>query len=90
MFQDAKVMPVSAAMISIFCQICCIPVSWKKCELGNDITWIGWRWHISTGVVSIPHAKMRKLCDLIHKLHSWEKTSKKYIEQFLGLAMWIT
>ena len=90
MFQDAKVMPVSAAMISILCQICCIPVSWKKCELGNDITWIGWRWHISTGVVSIPHAKMRKLRDLIHKLHSCEKTSKKYIEQFLGLAMWIT
>ncbi len=90
MFQDAKVMPISASMIAILCQMCCIPVSWKKCELGGDITWIGWRWHISAGVVSIPHAKLHKLRDLLFKLHGREKTSKKYIEQFLGLATWIT
>ena len=90
MFQDATVMPISASMIAILCQICGIPVSWKKCELGRDITWIGWRWQISAGVVSIPHAKIRKLQDLICKLHGGDKTSKKYIEQFLGLAMWIT
>ena len=53
----------------------------RKNELGQDITWIGW---------SIPHAKVKKLQGLIQKLHSCEKTSKKCIEQFLGLAMWIT
>ena len=90
MFQDAKVMPLSASMISIMCQLCCIPVSWKKCEIGQDITWIGWRWQISAGVVSIPVAKMRKLHNLIGKLHGCEKKSQKYIEQFLGLALWIT
>ena len=61
--------------------------------MGNsaqDITWIGWRWQISAGVVSIPHAKMKKLQDLIHKLHGCEKTSKKYVEQCLGLAIGIT
>ncbi len=92
MLQDAKVMPISASMIALLCQICCIPVSWKKCELGQDITvtWIGWRWQISAGVVSIPHARMKKLQALIHKLHGCEKTSKKYVEQFLGLAIGIT
>ena len=90
MFQDSKVMPISVSMIAILCQICCIPVSWKECELGCDITWIGWRWQISAGVVSIPHAKMQKLQDLICKLHGCEKTSKKYIAQLLELAMCIT
>ena len=39
MFQDSTVMPISASMIAILCQICCIPVSWKNVNL--DVTSLG-------------------------------------------------
>ena len=29
-FQHRSMMPISAAMLFLFCQILCIPVSWKK------------------------------------------------------------
>ena len=90
MFQDETVLPLSAAMISILCQICAIPVSWKKCELGSSIQWNGWRWHISVGYVTLPINKLERLRAMVDRLRTSEKTTKKAIEQFLGLAMWVT
>lgn len=90
MFQDETVLPLSAAMICILCQICAIPVSWKKCELGSSIQWIGWRWHISVGYVTLPMNKLDKLRAMVDRLRTSERTTKKAIEQFLGLAMWVT
>lgn len=90
MFQDETVLPLSAATICILCQICAIPVSWKKCELGSSIQWIGWRWHISVGHVTLPMNKLDKLRAMVDRLRTSERTTKKAIEQFLGLAMWVT
>ena len=41
--QCSDMMPVSATLLCFFCQICKIPTSWGKCELGGSLQWIGWQ-----------------------------------------------
>ena len=90
MFQDKLIMPVTAAMLCIFAQLCKIPISWKKCELSHYITWIGWRFHLSSGFITLPQDKRDRLLRLIQQLLQSEKCHSKVIQKFLGLAMWIT
>ena len=90
MMQDATVLPVTAAMLCIFCQITQVPISWKKCELGPRISWIGWHFDLKVGLIYISKSKREKLLSLTRKLLHSDKCTRKSIEQFLGLSMWIT
>ena len=90
LWQDHEMMPCSAAMICILCQLTCIPVSWKKCELAPTIKWIGWVFHIHAGFVEIPADKLQKLLTYIKDLRRSSRTTKKLLEKFIGLAMWLT
>ena len=90
MIQDNQVLPISTAAIAILCLLFGLPISWKKCEFGPTITWIGWQIHIYCGFVCIPSLKRNKLLDLLRRLTSSNHGSKKVLEQFLGLALWIT
>eukprot|EP00438_Fugacium_kawagutii_P005241 Skav220659 [mRNA] locus=scaffold2604:21832:27884:+ [translate_table: standard] len=90
MFQDKLIMPITAAMLCIFAQILKIPISWKKCELSQSITWIGWCFHISVGYITLPRDKRNRMLDLMESLLRHEKCAVKHIQKFLGLAMWIT
>ena len=90
MIQEECMMPVSATMICCLCLICKVPVSWKKCEIGPNLTWIGWKFRINIGLIILPDSKREKLLDLCHKLRHSDKCSRKTLEQFLGLAMWMT
>ena len=67
-----------------------LPIRWKKCEFGPSITWIGWHIHIFCRFICIPADKCRRLLALVQKLRSSNHGSKKALEQFLGLALWIT
>ena len=89
-FQDAQIMPVSAALLCIFCQLTKIPISWGKCELGGSICWIGWIFHISAGFLEIPNDKITKLKKYLVDLQRSSKTTRKVLEKFIGLCMWIT
>ena len=62
----------------------------EKCELNNTLIWTGWKFHFQIGILSIPDSKRIKLLDLCRKLIANSKCSRKTLEQFLGLAMWIT
>ena len=64
MFQDAQVMPCSASMLCIFCLITQIPISWRKCELGSVLKWIGWNFHISSGFLTVPQDKIEKIANI--------------------------
>ena len=77
-------------MICILVQLVNLPISWKKCELGVSITWIGWKFHFRCGYVELPENKLQKIRTLLQKLRRSDKTSMSLIEQFLGLLMWIT
>ena len=90
MMQAAQMMPISASMICALAIISKIPVSWKKCELNHTLIWTGWKFHFQIGIVTIPDSKRTKLLGLCRKLLTSSKCSRKTLEQFLGLAMWIT
>ena len=90
MFQETQIIGLSAAVIAILCLLTRLPISWKKCEIGHTIVWIGWEFHISAGFIVLPMIKRNKLLDLIHKLLVSSHCSKKSLERFLGLALWAT
>ena len=90
MFQESSVIGLSAAVIAVLCMLTRLPISWKKCEIGPVIVWIGWEFHISSGFIILPAAKRDKLMSLLEKLQSSSHCSKKALEKFLGLALWAT
>ena len=90
MFQETKILGLSASVIAILCLVLRLPISWKKCEIGSTIVWIGWEFHISAGFIILPSLKRDKLLSLIDKLLSSSHCSKKTLEKFLGLALWCT
>ena len=47
MFQETTIIGLSASVIAIMCMLLRLPISWKKCELGPTIMWIGWEFHLS-------------------------------------------
>ena len=66
-FQETKIIGLSAAVIAILCILTGLPISWKKCELGATIVWIGWSFHLRAGYITIPEHKRFKLMDLLRK-----------------------
>ena len=90
MFQETTIIGLSASVIAILCLLLRLPISWKKCELGPTIVWIGWEFHLSAGFIILPMAKRDKLLELISKLTGSSHCSKKSLERFLGLALWAT
>ena len=55
--QDGCVMPLTASLLSLFCQAIQIPLSWKRCELSSEVKWIGWYINVATGVIMLPDDK---------------------------------
>ena len=88
--QETKVIGLSAAVIAIICLLTGLPISWKKCELGPCIVWIGWSFHLTAGYVSLPSPKRQKLLELLQKMMSSNHCSRRTLERFLGLALWVT
>ena len=90
MYQQAQVMPASACMICILVQLVDLPISWRKCELDFSMVWIGWKVNFRCGYVELPQSKLQKIQILLQKVRRSDTTPRTYIEQFLGLLMWIT
>ena len=88
--QRWDVLPLTSTFIIILLQLLAIPISWKKCVLAKEISWIGWRFNFAIGVVTLDPNKCSKLLDLISALQHQSKLHKKDLERFIGLAMWIT
>jgi hypothetical protein len=83
MFQETKIIGLSASTIAILCMLLQLPISWKKCELGPTIVWIGWEFHIQSGFIMLLPLKREKLLELINKLLASSHVSKKTLEKFL-------
>ena len=90
MVQRMDVLPISAALLSLVVQAFKLPISWRKADLHKEISWIGWTFNFSTGQVKLQQAKRDKMMKLIQELLQKPKTTRKLIEKFLGLALWIT
>ena len=86
----AEVLPLYATLLAIFARVFKIPLSWRKCTMGSEVDWIGWRFNFTTGVASLHPEKHAKLLDQISQLLSHSKCTKKQLEKFPGLALWVT
>ena len=84
--QRWDVLPLTATFIIILLQLFGIPISWKKCDLSKEITWIGWQFHFSSGIVTLDINKRSKLIRLISSLQHQSWVHKKDLERFIGLA----
>ena len=88
--QRLDVLPLYGAMLCLFFQIFDVPLSWKRLEFGCQVDWIGWRFNFSQGVAIVQPAKRDKFIALVTHLLSRSRTTRKDIEKFVGLALWIT
>ncbi|CAE7644829.1 unnamed protein product, partial [Symbiodinium sp. CCMP2456] len=89
LFQNSKVLPLSAALTLAFCARFTIPLSWKKLQLGQTITWIGWEINLSCACCSLPEAKRNKLYELVSECLRHRQVSRKQLDKLLGLLQWI-
>ena len=83
-------MPVTAALLCVLVLCCRIPISWKKLELASTISWIGWRFHFSSGFVELPMNKLDKIRRYLQQLSQSSRTTRKDLEKFIGIMMWVT
>ena len=67
-----------------------LPISWKKADLGRLVEWIGWTFNFSTGTIQLQLTKRDKLLAQIAELLRTSRVSKKLMEKFLGLTLWVT
>ena len=73
-------MPISATLLCLFCQICKIPT----------LQWIGWHFHLVSGYIEVPQRKISKLLGYISEMKRSTRTTRRHFEKLIGLAMWLT
>ena len=66
------------------------PVSWKKAQLSQSITWCGSTFHFGLEALHLSQPKLQKLREQLQALHRWKKVSRKLLEATFGLLMWAT
>ena len=89
LFQNSKVLPLSAALTLAFCACFKIPLSWKKLQMGQTITWIGWEINLSSACLSLPEAKRNKLYEQVSECLRHRQVSRKQLDKLLRLLQWI-
>ena len=90
LIQRKDVLPLTAAFVCSLMQVFGLPISWRKADLHCALDWIGWRFNFGTGAIYLQERKRSKLLELISQMLSHPRISKKTLEKFLGLALWIT
>ena len=88
--QEASVLPATSAMICMFMQVMGIPLSWHKLQLSVRVSWIGWDFQFSAGIVLLKESKRLKLLGMVQDLRKNPCLTKKDLERFIGLALWAT
>ena len=66
------------------------PISWRKAQLGQQITWCGWTFNFDQETVHLTAEKLDKLRAQLRNLASSKKILRKRLEQCIGLLMWAT
>ena len=73
-----------------FLMILGTPISWNKAQLGQHITWIGWKFDLNHYSVQLMDSKVERLQKHLLQLTTSEKVSHKQLEQILGMLIWFT
>lgn len=80
-YMAAQSMPLAATLCCIFCQLTQIPISWRKSELGSQISWIGWNFNFRAGTEQIPESKIQKLKQYIQQLLQSSRCTRKQLKK---------
>ena len=87
---DACTAPIWASMVSLMFLCLRIPMSWKKAQMGSQVTWIGWSISTQSWTISTPADKVAKITDQVSvALHS-PKISIKVLQSLVGRLLWVT
>ena len=89
LWQNARVLPLSASLVLAFCTGLGIPLSWKKLQLRPVITWIGWEINFGAGCFTLPEAKRLTLPSQLQDCLRHRPVSRKQLDKVLGLLQWI-
>ena len=59
--QEVSVLPATSAMLCMFMQAIGIPLSWHKLRLSIRVSWLGWDFQFSAGIVLLKASKRLRL-----------------------------
>jgi len=65
-----------------------VPLSWKKCEMGDTLKWLGFDLDSQRPQLSIPGDKMNKMLSELELVKQGRPHSKLQIQQWLGRIQW--
>ena len=66
------------------------PISWKKVQFQNCLTWCGWSINFYLETIELTPLKTFKLKEQLHALLRSKRIKRKLLEQVLGLLIWAT
>ena len=83
---DVAVIDITASLCLAFCVCFNIPLSWAKLQLGPNIQWIGWSFHLRSGAFSVPLNKRDRLAMRIRGLLSCpDKVHRRDLHKAAGM-----
>ena len=81
---------IGAALIVALLSALHAPISWKKAQFSQSVTWCGWLFRTDTETVELRLAKLHKLREQLTALRQHSKVQRKDLEAALGLLNWAT
>ena len=77
-------------LVVVFLLLLNTPISWKKAQLGDRITWIGWEINFQFDIVQLTESKVAKLVGVIEDLLQHKQAKVKTLQTLIGLLIWFT
>ena len=74
----------------VFLMIVGTPISWKKAQVGQQLTWIGWDINLVHLTVRLTTDKVKKLITTIAEILTAKLTTPATLEHILGMLIWFT
>ena len=81
---------ISASLIVALLSALHAPISWKKAQFSQNVTWCGWTFRTDIETVELRLAKLQKLREQLLALQQHSKVRRKDLEAALGLLNWAT
>ena len=82
--------PAALTLIVIFLQAINAPISWKKAQFQDAITWCGWAVNFRLDTIQLTQAKIAKCIAQMQALLDKPKACRKLLEKTIGLLVWAT
>ena len=73
--------PQQVTIITFFLACVNAPISWRKAQLGNIVTWCGWTLRTDLESSHLAIGKLRKLQEQLEKLACSKKIPRKHLER---------